>query len=80
MTLYEFNSLLLNKRSEYIWNNGTFIGTRSIDHFKINLYHTKEFFAEIWYDTIDNKIENIKSFTSKAALEPYLELIKIDIS
>jgi hypothetical protein len=79
MTLYEFNSLLINQRSEYTWNNGTFIGTRSVDRFKINLYYTKEFFAEIWYDTIDNKIENVKSFKSKAALDPYLDLITINI-
>jgi hypothetical protein len=79
MTLYEFNQLPLDEACQYIWYNGTYLATRSEGAYRINLYYLKEFYGEVWYKQIDNTIKKVNSFRSKEALEPYIDLIELDI-
>ena len=79
MTLYEFNNLTLNDQCHNIWTKGTYIATRDQDVYRINLYHMKEFYAEVWYEVLSNEIQRTNSFKTLDALEPYIDLVKLDL-
>ncbi len=60
------------EQTQYIWDNGTYLAyCRDAGTYR-NLYHLGSFFAEVWYDPEANQISRIRTFTSRACLEPYL--------
>ncbi|MDN5201763.1 hypothetical protein QQ008_10330 [Fulvivirgaceae bacterium BMA10] len=77
MDIQRFNQLSEKGKSFFIKNNGTYIATRRESGCWINLYELSGFFAEVWFQLIDNKIVFISTFESLTNVDPYLE--KIDI-
>lgn len=75
MTLLEFNALDLNEKAEALWR-GTFLAERESDGQTIQLYSLPSFYAELFYDPLANKITDLRAFTSRQGLVPYLAKIK----
>ena len=48
--LYEFNVLPEDKKTQMIWDQGTFITNKADDFKAVNLFSLSSFYVEIWYD------------------------------
>ena len=79
MDNYEFNLLPLKEKAQYTWEHGTHLANRQEKSFAINLYHVDKFFVEVWYCPEEICINKIRSFKSRGCLEPYLELINVEL-
>lgn len=78
--LYIYNALPDEEKAEILWRQGTYLTTRSQDHFRINLHSLSNFFLEEWYDIVQNEIVRFRTFRSKSQLEVYLydvDLVKL---
>ena len=71
MTLYEFNVLDLNKKMESVYQLGVYLDNHITKTEKFNLYAIDMFFVEVCYNSIENKITEIKSFKSGHLLDKY---------
>jgi hypothetical protein len=77
MTLYDFIALSDNEKAVATWN-GEYLGTRFDGERQVNLYGLNNFYVEVYYDPVQNKIERMRPFNSLRHLEPYLHCIDID--
>ena len=71
MTLYEFNLLDLNNQMEAVNQNGIYLGKYITINKNFNLYAIDMFFVEVCYNSIENKITDIKSFKVGVLLDRY---------
>lgn len=78
ITLYEFNSLTKNEKVEVLCECAVYLGERPDAVFRIVLYQINNFYIEVKYDTLNNRIKEFQLFISTKLLEPYLK--QIDIS
>lgn len=77
MDLYDFHFMTSDVRAEAVWVHGTFLAIRSeADHY-VALYYMGNFFVEVWYSPVVNKITYTNGFKSGELLEPYLQMIDI---
>ena len=72
-----FNLQTIQEQAAYTWEFGTFLASRMLGKYTINLYLVDDFFVEIWHNPEQNGVYGIKSFSSDQCFEPYLELVKI---
>jgi len=77
--LIEFNTLPLQYQAQFTWDHGVFLATRQTGKHVINLYHTKKFFVEVYFSIKSEGVDMICSFTNLEQLDPYIDLIKIDL-
>jgi len=77
MTLYEFNTLSENEKANAVWS-AIFLMSRENDALKYSLYSVNDFFVEVSYDNIENKIIKFQSFRTKRLLEAYLAVINFE--
>ncbi|WP_345948989.1 hypothetical protein ABDD95_19265 [Mucilaginibacter sp. PAMB04274] len=73
VTLYEFNIKNLNGRAQIAWQ-GEHIATRTEGDQRILLFSLPDFYAEVFYDTINNEIIDCRGFTALHLLSPYIEI------
>ena len=79
ITIGAFNKLSKFQQCVLLWQEGTFISNRfDRNGYRINLYHTGNFYAEVWYNGNQRKVGSIKTFSALSKLKPYLD--KIDIA
>ncbi|MDB5141071.1 MAG: hypothetical protein JWR12_2987 [Mucilaginibacter sp.] len=78
LTLYDFNSLNANEKADAVWT-GIFLTDREDNGLKVQLYSLNDFFVEVFYDPVANKILRFRAFKSYELLQPYLAHIKFDI-
>lgn len=78
MELYDFNRKSLSQRAAAVWEYGTFLAIRPSGNCQLILYHMGPFFAEVWYQVEENKLEMVLGFKTKARLDPYLD--QVDLS
>jgi hypothetical protein len=78
MNLMEFNTLPIQYQAQFTWDNGVFLASRQTEKHIINLYHTKNFFVEVYFSIRSEGVDMICSFISAEQLEPYLEQIDIE--
>ena len=71
MTLYEFNLLDINNQMETINRQGVYLDNHITKDEKFNLYAINMFFVEVCYNSLENKITNIKTFKSGHLLDRY---------
>ncbi|WP_299757973.1 hypothetical protein [uncultured Pontibacter sp.] len=77
MNLNLFNTHTLAGRLEIIWAHGNFIANRGRRGYRIALYDLGSFFAEIWYNPENDYISLVRGFSSKKALEPYINQVDL---
>jgi hypothetical protein len=73
MSFYEFSRLDKDCQAQKVCADGKHLATRHSSIYAILLWQIETFYVEIYYDRIDNKIENIRSFLSMEPITPYLK-------
>ena len=76
--LYEYNALPEVDKANICWNEGTYLTLRTEGQYKINLYSLYNFFVEMWYDPVENKITKLRTFSSRHQLGDYLDNLDIE--
>ena len=74
-----FNLMTTEEKASYTWKYGTFLATRTMGVFTINLYFVDDFYTEIYFNRKKNEIGWINSFKDDRCFEPYLEVIELGI-
>jgi hypothetical protein len=78
MTLYEFNSLDEQGKLEVVVGDSVYIATREDKEHMIRLYHTDDFYIELFYHFDEEALKKIRTFRNVSQLEPYLGNINIE--
>jgi hypothetical protein len=71
MTLKVFNALNHDTRLFTVVDKGVFLDNYVTRDIRMNLYAVDKFFVELVYDSEENKIIEVRSFTSGPELEKY---------
>jgi hypothetical protein len=69
--LYEFNIVDINNQMKTVNQQGVYLDNHITKNGKFNLYAINMFFVEVCYNSIENKISEIKSFKSGHLLDKY---------
>ncbi|MBC8054634.1 MAG: hypothetical protein H7Y13_16365 [Sphingobacteriaceae bacterium] len=77
MKLNDFFKLSVDEQVETV-SKGDFLGEREAKPYLIFLFNIENFYAEIFYDELKNKITRVKPFKAVRILEPYLEKVNIE--
>jgi hypothetical protein len=77
MKLNDFFKLSLDKQVETA-SKGDFLGERESKPYLIFLFNVGNFYAEVFYDELRNKIVRVKPFKAIRVLEPYLDQLDIE--
>jgi hypothetical protein len=77
MKLYEFNLLDINNQMETVNQQGVYLDNHIAKDEKFNLYAINLFFIEVCYNSLENKITNIKTFKSGYLLDRYSNIEKL---
>ena len=73
ITKHKFRNLDIDRKGEYVFQEGEYIGLREYYNHKINLYSLFDFFVEVWYFPEENKIEKIEVMESEKNLDLYID-------
>ncbi len=73
----KFNSMPVDEKAWYVWNNSVFLIAREDDHFRYNLFYLNNYYVEIIYSFRTGEIEKIRAFFSETLLQDYLSEINI---
>lgn len=74
MTLYDFNALDEKSKSEAVFSTGTFVDDREEPPFKIQLYRLDHFYVEVYYDPLQNRVNQYRAFRALGQLAPYIRM------
>jgi hypothetical protein len=77
MKLSDFVKLSTDEQSEAA-SKGTFLGEREVKPYVIFLFTIDNFFAEVFFDEVQNRITRVKPFKSIRGLDPYLDAVNIE--
>ena len=70
VTKSEFNAFDENAKAEVTWC-GTFLTDRRVGNLKVQLYSLENFYVEVFYDPIGNRIIKIETFQGLTRLSLY---------
>lgn len=62
ISFYEFTQLSQQEQYYLVFTQGIIIGIKEVDKSKFVLYKLYNFFVEVLYNTLDNKIIGLTSF------------------
>jgi hypothetical protein len=77
MTTYNFRLLPYNEQVAILYQDGVFIGKRSVGNDTLLLYQLDSFYVEIRYKKYRYFIHSVKIFRGIEALDPYLHHINV---
>jgi len=77
MKLYEFSILTEEEQYNIVWSLGSHVDTHINNNIAINLYVINDFYVEVYYNSVSNKILYKKHFKQGELLDKYLVKIKI---
>ncbi len=80
MKLYEYKQLPDDEQYKLLWKDGVLIDSCIEGKTKKLLYAIHNFYVELWYHTLTNKIEWKLSFKQGRLLEKYLEKYPIALN
>lgn len=75
MNIHTFKLLSQEEQADLLWEEGVHIATRFTTFFTIALYQLEGFYAEVFFNELDNEIDRIRSFYTTDLLTPYLKQI-----
>lgn len=76
-TLQDFRIMPFEKKCDHITFRGSFLTQRTLGDCKVFLYHTNQFFVEVFYSPKHQKVLMINAFDKLTGLEPYLDNISL---
>jgi hypothetical protein len=77
MKVNDFFKLSIDQQVETA-SQGNYLGEREAKPYLIFLFNIGNFYAEVFYDQLKNKITRVKPFKAIRTLEPYLEKVTIE--
>lgn len=77
MVLEHFNTLNKEDQQDFLLAHGIFLAERQDGPFKIMLYQVDNFYVEVHFFNLYNKVAFFSAFEDTDALEPYLEQINV---
>jgi hypothetical protein len=77
VTLQDFRVMPFEKKCDLITFKGSYLAQRILGDCKVFLYHTHEFFVEVFYSPKHQKVLMINAFEKVSGLNPYLDDISI---
>lgn len=73
----DFKMASFEKKCDLVIAASNYITSRKLADTKIYLYHTGEFFIEVYYSSKYKKVLMINAFDDMAGMEPYLESVSL---
>jgi hypothetical protein len=78
MTLYEFNQLPEAQQLATVFADGCYLAWRWTDGCGVKLYHLPGgVFVELYYDTHNNRLVRLRSFSNGEPLEDYAAAVRL---
>ncbi len=77
ITITDFKYASFEKKCDVVTTQSNYLMTRLLGNCKIYLYHTGEFFIEVYYSPIYRKVLMINAFNDLESLLPYAEMISL---
>lgn len=72
VTIEDFRVASFEKKCDLVIVNSNYITCRILGDAKVYLYHTGEFFIEVYYSSKYKKVLLINAFDNQEGLEPYV--------
>jgi hypothetical protein len=76
-TIEDFRNSSFEKKCDIVTAHSNYIASRNMGNCKVYLYHSEDFFIEVFYSPIYKKVLTISSFDDNASLEPYAEKVSL---
>ncbi|MCA4897632.1 MAG: hypothetical protein ACK514_13250 [Bacteroidota bacterium] len=77
ITLQDFRTAPFEKKCDVVMADTNFIVARKFGDAKVYLYHTGEFYIEVYYSPKYKKVLMINAFDDTKGLEPYAEAVSL---
>ena len=77
LSLKDFDDLPFYDKAQHLWDHGTYLADRTYSQFRITLYHLDDFYAEVMYNRIGNKIISLASYEHRSILNKYVEEVSL---
>lgn len=77
-TIADFRIMPLEKKCDIITFTCNYLMHRAVGECKVFLYHSTDFFIEVFYSSDKSKILMINAFENTNGLEPYLDIISLN--
>jgi len=73
----EFRRASFEKKCDVVTTQSNYIVTRTLGNCKVYLYHTGNYFIEVFYSPIYKKVLMINAFNDADSLLPYSEIVSL---
>jgi hypothetical protein len=77
ITIEDFKFASFERKCDVVTSHADYLLMRKLGNCKIYLYHTGEFFIEVYYSPTYKKVLMINAFNDGAGLAPYAESISL---
>jgi len=77
ITIEDFKNCSFEKKCDVVTAHSNYIASRSMGNCKVYLYHSEDFFIEVYYSPIYKKVLMINAFDDSASLAPYAEKVSL---
>ena len=77
ITLQDFQYASFEQKCDVVTCYSNFLSVRQLGDCKVYLYHTDQFFIEVYYASNHKKVLMINAFNDSAALDPYAEMVSL---
>ncbi len=76
-TLNDFREASYEKKCDWVTRSSNYIASRTLVDCKVYLYHSVEFFIEVFYSPNHQSVLMIHAFNDVNGLRPYIENISL---
>ena len=76
-TIEDFRQASFEKKCDVVTTQSNYLVTRTLGNCKVYLYHTGEYFIEVFYSPIYKKVLMINAFNDADGLIPYAEKVTL---
>lgn len=77
ITITDFKRASFEQKCDVVTTQSDYLTMRKLGSCKIYLYHTGQFFIEVYYSPTYRKVLMIHAFNSVEALMPYVEAVSL---
>ncbi|MFZ5970016.1 MAG: hypothetical protein ACOYXA_00350 [Bacteroidota bacterium] len=77
ITIEDFKCASFEKKCDVVTSQSTYLMTRVLGNCKVYLYHTGEFYIEVYYSPVYRKVLMINAFNDTEGLLPYAEMVSL---
>ena len=78
ISINEFEVASFEKKCELVTTQTNYLSSREDEEKKVYLYHTGEFFIEVFYSPLFKRVLLIRAFNDSNNLTPYVETVSLE--